>query len=112
MRSVVKLDSRRPFISNIRSILPYRGRRITQMGYLCCCLGVACGWRTSENSVKPKFAEFTFHALGCIGTRTEGGGAGPVLSAPLLRQLWNPLVLAVLSSIFLVIYLEEPLLLL
>jgi hypothetical protein len=35
-----------------------------------------------------------------------------VLSALILRQLWNPLVLAVLSSIFLVIYLEEPHLLL
>jgi len=41
--SVVRLDSRRPFISNVRSILLYRGRRITQMSYLCGYLAVACG---------------------------------------------------------------------
>ena len=35
-----------------------------------------------------------------------------MLSALILRQLWNPLVLAVLSSSALVIYLEEPHLLL
>src|SRR5215207_2956130 len=43
VRSVVRRHSRRPFFSNIRSILPYRGMRITQMGYLWRCLGVACG---------------------------------------------------------------------
>jgi hypothetical protein len=31
-----------------------------------------------------------------------------VLSALILRRLWNPLVLAVLSSSSLVVYLEEP----
>src|SRR5215218_6351423 len=41
--SGVRRHSQRPFISNKRSILPYRGRRITQMSYLWCCLGVACG---------------------------------------------------------------------
>src|SRR5215218_6591001 len=40
--SVARLDSRRPFISNARSILAYRGMRITQMGYLWCYLGIAC----------------------------------------------------------------------
>ena len=40
--SSVRLHSRRPFISNRRSILSYRGRRIAQMGYLCSYLGVAC----------------------------------------------------------------------
>ena len=35
-----------------------------------------------------------------------------MLRALILRQLWNSLMLAVLSSIFLVIYLEEPHLLL
>ena len=39
--SVGRLYSQRPFISNMRCILPYRDRRITQMGYLWCCLGVA-----------------------------------------------------------------------
>src|SRR5919112_6877659 len=41
--SVVRLDSRRPFVSNMPSILAYRDRRITQMDYLWCCLGIACG---------------------------------------------------------------------
>src|SRR5215211_703519 len=41
--SGVRRHSQRPFISNRRSILPYRGRRITQMSYLWCSLGVACG---------------------------------------------------------------------
>jgi hypothetical protein len=41
--SIVRLDSRPPFISNVRSILPYRGMRITQMGYLWCFLNVTCG---------------------------------------------------------------------
>src|SRR5215213_3293170 len=41
--SVVRQASRRPFISDMRSILPYRGRRITQTGYLWCYLGLACG---------------------------------------------------------------------
>src|ERR687898_704752 len=40
---VVRRYSRRPFISNRRSIMPYRGRCITQMDYLCGYLGVACG---------------------------------------------------------------------
>src|SRR5215218_1628280 len=53
--SGVRLDSRRPFTSN---------RRITQIGYLWCCLGVACGQRTSENAQKAKFAEYLFQALG------------------------------------------------
>src|SRR5215216_381657 len=43
VRCVARLDSRRPFVSNMRSILAYRDRRITQMGYLCGYLGVACG---------------------------------------------------------------------
>src|SRR5215218_8244758 len=43
VRCLVRLDSQRPFISNRRSIVPYWGRRITQMSYLWCCLGVACG---------------------------------------------------------------------
>src|SRR5687768_13973761 len=42
-RVVVRRHSQRPFINNRRSILPYRGRRITQMRYLCGYLGVACG---------------------------------------------------------------------
>src|SRR5215218_9225040 len=62
--SGVRLDSRRPFTSNMRTILPYRSRRITQIGYLWCCLGVACGQRTSENAQKAKFAEYLFQALG------------------------------------------------
>src|SRR5215212_6497232 len=41
--SVVRLNSQRPFISNMRSIIPYRGGCITQMSYLCGYLGVACG---------------------------------------------------------------------
>src|SRR5215207_6838052 len=41
--SVVRRHSQRPFISNRRSILPHRGRGITQMSYLWCCLGGACG---------------------------------------------------------------------
>src|SRR5829696_738290 len=41
--SVGRLSSRRPFISNRCSVLPYRGRRITQLGYLWYYLGVACG---------------------------------------------------------------------
>src|SRR5215218_1288084 len=61
--SVVRLDSRRPLLSNIRSILPYGRRRITQIGYLWCYLGVACAWRTSENRKKANFAEYLFHAL-------------------------------------------------
>src|SRR5215213_7637264 len=66
--SVVRLASQRPFVSNRRTILPYRGRCITQMGYLWCCLGVACYselprtlvMRTSEN---PQNANFAFTAF-------------------------------------------------
>jgi hypothetical protein len=52
----MRLALRRPFISNIRTIPLYRGRCITQMGYLCGYLGVACGQLTSENSVMAKFS--------------------------------------------------------
>src|SRR5919106_6191169 len=41
--SVVRRHSRRPFISNRRSIVPYRGRRITQMDYLWSYLELLAG---------------------------------------------------------------------
>jgi hypothetical protein len=47
-----------PFLCNRCNIPLYRGGRITQMQYL-----LQLSWRTSENSVKAKFAEFLFHAL-------------------------------------------------
>ena len=48
MRSVVRPNSRRPFISNMRSILPYRGMRITQIDYLCCSSELLAGNELSE----------------------------------------------------------------
>jgi hypothetical protein len=55
----VRLDSRRPFISDIRSILPYQSRRIPQMDYL-----LQIPWRTSQNSGKAKFAVWAFSDVG------------------------------------------------
>src|SRR5215210_3871955 len=54
VRCLVRLDSRRPFISNMRSIIPCRGGCITQMSYLCMPDGYFWG-RTSEKSTSTKF---------------------------------------------------------
>jgi hypothetical protein len=59
----MRLASRCPFVSNLRTILLYEGRGITQMDYLCGYLGVARGselprmprMRTSPKRSSPKF---------------------------------------------------------
>jgi hypothetical protein len=45
--------------------------------------------RTSENPQKAKFAEFVFHALGCIGCyKMRGAPMHGIMSAPWEEDSW------------------------
>ena len=63
--AVLRLYAAASWLRNACTILAERGERITQLQYL-----LQLSLRTSENSVKAKFAEFYFHTPGGISLST------------------------------------------